>query len=197
MRKSSSNSFKLDRKIVEKNRRMVMKGLCFQLASLIPNHYFNSSEINSLISLRTGRLSIEDQLDHTAIYIKQLRERIDELKRRKELAMSVKRTNDNFWDMTIGFRVPILELRDLGSTIELILISGKNKNFMFNEVISVLEEEGATVVNASFSIVGDRILHTIHSQVTSSRVGVEISRVCERLKELIYSNFQDPSITRS
>ncbi|KAF8390887.1 hypothetical protein HHK36_023186 [Tetracentron sinense] len=158
MRKSSSDSFKLDRKIVEKNRRIIMKGLCFQLASLIPNHYFNSSE---------SRLTTEDRFDHAAIYINQLRERIEELKGRKELAMNVERTSNNFKkDMAIGLRLPILELRDLGSTIELILISGKNKNFMFNEVISVLEEEGASVVNASFSIVGDRILHTIHSQVS-------------------------------
>ncbi|KAF8407928.1 hypothetical protein HHK36_007068 [Tetracentron sinense] len=101
--------------------------------------------------------------------------------------MSVKGISKNIRDsMTMGLRLPVIELRDLGTTLEVILISGLNKNFMFYEVISVLEEEGAEVMNASFSVVGDKVFHTIHSQVTSSRVGIETSRVCERLKELVH-----------
>ncbi|KAF8407929.1 hypothetical protein HHK36_007069 [Tetracentron sinense] len=179
MKTSCSALSKLDRKIVEKNRRTHMKGLCFKLTSLIPpTHHFNSSK---------DIISQQDQLDCAAIYIKQLQNRIEELKRRKELAMSVKGISKNIRDsMTMGLRLPVIELRDLGTTLEVILISGLNKNFMFYEVISVLEEEGAEVMNASFSVVGDKVFHTIHSQVTSSRVGIETSRVCERLKELVH-----------
>lgn len=68
-------------------------------------------------------------------------------------------------NMFMASNLPLLELRDLGSSIEVMLISGLNRNFMLYEVISVLEQEGAEVVSASFSTVGDKIFHTVHAQV--------------------------------
>ncbi|TQD96854.1 hypothetical protein C1H46_017586 [Malus baccata] len=85
-----------------------------------------------------------------------------------------------------GSRLPVLELRDSGSCIEVMLISGLNKNFMFYEVIRVLEEQGAEVVSASFSTVGDKVFHSVHAQVKISRVGVETSTVWQRLQDLLY-----------
>jgi hypothetical protein len=41
------------------------------------------------------------------------------------------------------------------------------------------------VVSASFSVVGDKIFYTIHSQAVSSRIGLEASRVSERLQNLL------------
>ena len=64
-----------------------------------------------------------------------------------------------------GSELPLLEIKDLGSGIEVMLISGLNKNFMLYEVISVLEEEGAEVVAANFSTVADKIFYTFHAQV--------------------------------
>ncbi|RVW52871.1 Transcription factor bHLH167 [Vitis vinifera] len=132
-------------------------------------------------------LSQQDQLEQAANYIKQLKERIEELKGRKELATRVAGTNNNLIDaVMIGLRLPVIDLRDLGSSLEVMLISGLNKNFMLYEVISVLEEEGAEVVSASVSTVGDKVFHSLHAQVKISRVGVETSRVWQRLQELIY-----------
>ncbi|KAF8390397.1 hypothetical protein HHK36_024923 [Tetracentron sinense] len=156
----------------------------------------STSTSSSQLDRKTDKLPIEDRIDQAAIYIKQLKERIEELKARKEVAMSINNNSSDTMTMDSRVLTPVLELRDLDSTIELILITGKNNNFMFSEVINVLEEEGASVVSASFDNIGDRVLHTIHSQVTSSRVGVEISRLSERLKKLVYSEFQEPSISR-
>ncbi|XP_010251287.1 PREDICTED: uncharacterized protein LOC104593222 [Nelumbo nucifera] len=175
-----SESAKLDRKIIERNRRIHMKGLCFKLASLIAKHHNASKDASS----EGDKLD----LDHAISYIKQLRERVEELKGRKQFTMSIKGINTDFRDtMKIEFTLPILELRDLGPNLEVLLVSGFDKNFLFYEVISLLEEEGAEVVNASFSCIGDKIFHTIHAQVTSSGVGMEISRVRERLKDLVLS----------
>ncbi|KAF2314693.1 hypothetical protein GH714_030046 [Hevea brasiliensis] len=66
--------------------------------------------------------------------------------------------------MMMGLRLPMIELREMGSSIEVILISGLKKNFMLYEVITILEEEGAEVVSASFSTVGDKVFHTVHAQ---------------------------------
>ncbi|RWR85594.1 transcription factor bHLH162-like protein isoform X2 [Cinnamomum micranthum f. kanehirae] len=173
--KSSRASSKLERKTVERNRRMHMKTLCFKLASLLPSHYTREA------------LSQQDQLDQAAAYIKKLRENIEGLKERRALAAHIVGINKDMSDgMMIEFRTPVIEVKDLGSTVEVVLISGLNRNFMFCDVISVLEEEGAEVVNASFSQVANKIFHIIHSQVTSSRVGFESERVYERLKELVH-----------
>lgn len=169
---------KPDRKTTERNRRIHMKSLCFKLSSLIPPNQFKTSK---------DMLSQQDQLEQAANYIKQLKERIEELKGRKELATRVAGTNNNLIDaVMIGLRLPVIDLRDLGSSLEVMLISGLNKNFMLYEVISVLEEEGAEVVSASVSTVGDKVFHSLHAQVKISRVGVETSRVWQRLQELIY-----------
>ncbi|XP_057465844.1 transcription factor bHLH162-like [Actinidia eriantha] len=169
---------KLDRKTVEKNRRMHMKGLCFKLTSLVPPHHFKPSKEG---------LSQQDQLDQVALYIKQLKERVEELKDKRSLAMGNKignNTKDTTDGSYLGFPV-VFELRDLGSSLEVTLISGLKKNFVLNEVISVLQDEGADVVSVHFSTIGDKVFHTLHAQVKVSRVGVETSRVYQRLQQLL------------
>uniref|UniRef100_A0A5B6ZJP9 BHLH domain-containing protein n=1 Tax=Davidia involucrata TaxID=16924 RepID=A0A5B6ZJP9_DAVIN len=162
-----------------------MKGLCFKLTSLIPPHHFNPSK---------DVLSQQDQLNQAATYINQLRERIEELKGRKEAAMNNNNNNNNNNNitdtMTIGVSLPLVELRDLGSSVEVLLISGLKKNFMLYEVISILEEEGAEVVSASFSTVGDKVFHTLHAKVKVSRVGVDTTSIYQRLQELVYFDYE-------
>lgn len=111
-------------------------------------------------------LSQQDQLELAACYIKQMRERVEKLKRVKEQAITTIQTSrSGMASMMIGLRLPVIELRDFGSSIEVVLVSGLNKNFMFYEVITVLSDEGAEVVSASYSTVGDKVFHTIHAQV--------------------------------
>ncbi|KAF7838342.1 transcription factor bHLH162-like [Senna tora] len=178
-------STKVDRKTIERNRRIHMKALCFKLASLIPPHYLKHTK---------EMISQQDQLDMAASYIRNLRDKLEKLKGKKEEAMRWKETKSNNGhnemlradqNVLVGSNLPLLELRDLGSSIEVMLISGLNKTFMLYELITVVEEEGAEVVSASFSTVGDKIFHTIHAQVKISRVGVETSRVYQRLYDLI------------
>ncbi|XP_010251286.1 PREDICTED: uncharacterized protein LOC104593221 isoform X2 [Nelumbo nucifera] len=172
-------STKPDRKTIERNRRIHMKRLCFKLDALIPKHQ----------NVYRDATNQRDRLDRAASYIMQLRERIEELKERRQLVMCIKGINRNMRDsMKIDdVGLPVLELRDSGPNLEVVLISGLNKSFTFYEIICVLEEEGAEVVNASFACVGDRIFHTIHAQVKCSRVGIETSTVSERLKEVVHS----------
>ncbi|KAH7550442.1 hypothetical protein ACOSP7_024228 [Xanthoceras sorbifolium] len=185
-KRSSDESSKVDRKTIERNRRNHMKALCLKLASLLPSHHLQTSK---------EIISQQDQLDQAAFYIKQMSERIDKLKRIKEQAMKPTTNDPNsstshtLMDNTgtnFGLKLPMFELRDLGSSIEVVLISGLQRNFFLYDVISILEEEGAEVVSASFSTVGDKVFHTLHAQVKISRVGVETSRVCERLQQLVY-----------
>lgn len=45
MQKSNGESSSLDRKTVERNRRIHMKGLCLKLASLLPPHVCKPSKV--------------------------------------------------------------------------------------------------------------------------------------------------------
>lgn len=167
-----------------------MKGLCFKLTSLVPPHHFQPSK---------DVLSQQEQLDQVATYIKQLKERVDELKARKATAMgnnnnmiSGTKNNNNNRETTSSmseeyFKFPVVELRDLGSSLEVTLITGLMKNFMLCEVINVLQEEGAEVVSASISTMGDKVFHSLHAQVKVCRIGVETSRVYQRLQDLVCS----------
>ncbi|XP_010936746.3 transcription factor bHLH162 [Elaeis guineensis] len=174
---NGGSAAKMERKMVEKNRRMHMKRLCFKLSSLIPREHISSSK---------DVLTQQDYLDQAASYIKSLQGRIENLKHRRELQTSTNGINKDISnEMPIGMRLPVIEVRHQESNLEVVLISGLNRSFTFHEVISILEEEGAEVVNANFSVVGDKIFHTIHSQAVSSRIGLEASRVSERLAELV------------
>ncbi|XP_057951743.1 transcription factor bHLH162-like isoform X2 [Malania oleifera] len=178
---SSGTSTKPDRKTIERDRRIHMKRLCFKLTNLIPSHFVQHSK---------DILSQPDQLDIAATYIKQLKERIEELKSRKNEAMEnsdkgATKEGNNSRQQMMGFKLPVIELRDLGSTLDVMLVSGLKQNFMLYDVIRVLEEEGNQVVSASFSTVGDKVFYSLHAQAIISRVGVETTRVYQRLEELI------------
>ena len=122
-----------------------------------------------------------DQLDTAAAYIKQLKERVDALKRRKEGG------GGREGGAAAGaVRMPVVEVRcQDGATLDVVLISEAGRPFKLHEVITALEEEGAEVVSASFSVVGDKIFYTIHSQALSPRIGLDAARVSERLHDLL------------
>lgn len=117
-----------------------------------------------------------DQLDSAAAYIKQLKERIEALKQRRAQQGAAAGG---------GVRMPVVEARYQDGTLDVVLISEAGRPFKLHEVITVLEEEGAEVVSASFSVVGDKIFYTIHSQALSPRIGIDAARVSDRLKDLL------------
>ncbi|XP_062191458.1 transcription factor bHLH167-like [Phragmites australis] len=194
---SSGGGGKMERKDVEKNRRLHMKGLCLKLSSLIPpaaKHASLLSEAASAAAASNPNKDTVTQLDHldnAAAYIKQLKERIDELKRRKESGghggfRSSSYEGTSATAATTGaVRMPVIEVRYQHATLDVVLISEAGRPFKLHEVITVLEQEGAEVVSASFSVIGDKIFYTIHSQALSSRIGLEPSRVSERLQDLL------------
>lgn len=155
---------KVERKTVEKNRRMHMKTLCFKLSSIIPKEHR---------TIHKTVLTQQDCFDEAASYILKLEENLEKLKQRKQMQSKGR----------VGQEVVEVRYEDLN--LEVVVVSGVRKRFMFHELINVLEEEGAEIVSASVAVVGDKIFHTIHSQAISSRIGLEPSSVSRRLKELV------------
>ncbi|XP_039116482.1 transcription factor bHLH167-like [Dioscorea cayenensis subsp. rotundata] len=169
---------KVERKVLEKKRRIQMKALCLELNSLIPNENKDSSSSKS----SSSQLHL---LDQAAKYIKELRERVDTLKEMKKIKINNNNNNNNV-NSNDDEEMPVIQVKKVDSNLEVVLVSKLNKQVMFHEVIRVLGEEGAEINNASFSIVGDKIFHTIHSQVNCSGMDFNCPAMLERLQELVH-----------
>lgn len=124
--------------------------------------------------------SQQDQLEEAATYIKKLREGVEELEKMKKKMMSWGEEESRCSDKKSGtsssavsalLKSPIIEVRDLGSTLQVVLMSATNQpNFMLHQLIRIVEEEGAQVVSASFSTLGDKVFHTLHAQASNNYI---------------------------
>ncbi|XP_039123021.1 transcription factor bHLH168-like [Dioscorea cayenensis subsp. rotundata] len=151
-----------------------MKGLYSQLSFLIPKTQTSGSK---------DALPQRDLLEEAASYIKKLQGKIESLKRkRKVLWVNIQGIHMDVTDDDHKFEVQV-RVKDV--LMEVVLLSGLKKGLKLHHVFSILEEEGAEVINANFSTVGDKIIHTIHSQAISSRIGLEEKRIKERLEGLV------------
>ncbi|KDP20980.1 hypothetical protein JCGZ_21451 [Jatropha curcas] len=150
------------------------------------------SKLNSLVPHQTSRepMSLPDQLEEAARYIKKLQTNLEKMKERKNnltgnemenkaSLMSSSRTTMQY------LRSPQIEIHEMGSALEIVLITGLDSQFMFNETIRVLHEEGAEIVNANFSAINDTVFHTIHSKISDSTHSCGAARISERLKKLV------------
>ncbi|CAL5346055.1 unnamed protein product [Camellia sinensis] len=175
MEQNNPSSSRTDRKTIEKNRRNHLKSLYSKLHSLVPHPPSREA------------MPLPDQLEEAANYIKKLEEELEKMKEKKDSLMGVEKPN-NATTTSVGLRSPQIEIHEKGSALEVVLITGLDCQFMFNETIRVLHEEGAEVVNANFSVVDDTVFHTIHSKVGESS-GMECggaSRITQRLKKFVY-----------
>ncbi|XVE92744.1 hypothetical protein REPUB_Repub01dG0126000 [Reevesia pubescens] len=156
MERSRSSSAKVERKIIEKNRRNHMKNLYSRLSSLLP---LNSKE----------PLSLPDQIDEAVNYIKILQTRLKEYREKKESLMGRKRsyrcTNNTAAETTGSLKSPEIRINEKGSAMEVVLMTGKDSQFMFYEMIRILHEQGAEVLNANFSVVGNTVFHIVHAEI--------------------------------
>ncbi|KAJ7946990.1 transcription factor bHLH36 [Quillaja saponaria] len=172
---NNPSSSRTDRKTIEKNRRNQMKDLY--------------SKLNSLVQHQTSRepaaTSLPDQLDEATNYIKKLQMDLERMREKKDILMGNENPNMtmNVGKRMVGLRSPEIEIKEIGSALEIVLITGLDCQFMFNETIRVLHEEGADIVNASFSVVEDTVFHSIHSKVGETGIGA--ARISERLKKFV------------
>jgi len=109
---------------------------------------------------------LPDQLGEAANYIRSLQAKVEKMREQKEQLLEVGKINTtmNSGPM-IGFKSPEIRIWNNKSILEVVLVTGLDGQFMFNETVQVIHEEGADIVNASSSYVGDAMLHTIHAKV--------------------------------
>ncbi|KAK2968476.1 hypothetical protein RJ640_030087, partial [Escallonia rubra] len=127
------------------------------------------------------------QLDEAAKYIKKMQIKLERMKEKIESSTRVEKPDARLSRETmVGLRPPQIDVREVGSALEVVLVTGLDCMFLFNETIRLLHEEGAEVVNASYSVLDDAAFHTIHSKVGQSATGFEAARISGRLKKFVY-----------
>ncbi|OAY35292.1 hypothetical protein MANES_12G088914v8 [Manihot esculenta] len=172
----STSATKTERKVIEKNRRNQMKTLFSNLNSLLPKQ--SSKEA----------LPLPDQVDEAINYIKSLEEKLKKSKEKKESLSGRKRSFSNFvssFESASNLVAPKLEIREMGSSLQIILISGLDNQFIFYDIIHILEDEGVEIPNASFSVSGNSIFHVVHAQMKESDFSYGAAKVTERLNRYI------------
>ncbi|KAG4970931.1 hypothetical protein AAZX31_13G162800 [Glycine max] len=169
MENNPSSSSRTDRKFIEQNRRNHMKDLFFKLNSVVPHQ--SSREA----------ISRPDQIGEATNYIKNLQIKLEKMKEKKNNLIDIKRSKNVSMNMGL-LKSPQFKIQQMGSTLEVFLITGLDCQFMFNETVRVLQEEGSDVVNASYTVVENEVFHTIHChQVGESANGA--LRISEKLKK--------------
>ncbi|GMN53816.1 hypothetical protein TIFTF001_022940 [Ficus carica] len=176
---SQSSATKIERRIVEKNRRNQMKALYSKLNSLLPPQ--NSKEVQTL----------PDQIDEAINHIKILEARLMKYKEKKKSLLSRKRsyTCANTFQSVGSQRSPQIEIHEIGSVLKVVLITGLDNQFIFYELIRILHEQRADVVDAKFSVSGGSIFHVVHAEIEDSIFGA--TKISERLKRFVSGSSSD------
>ncbi|KAI9120485.1 hypothetical protein K1719_007518 [Acacia pycnantha] len=175
-----------DRKVIERNRRSQMRALCSQLSSLVPRQS-SSPEV----------ISLSDQLGEAATYIKKLQIKLEKMNQKKlsligttsnepNIISESPISNNNNRGIVMGSKSPQVEIHQMGSTLEVSVITGLDCHFIFGDFIRILHDEQADVANASYSVVQDTVFHTIHCQV--GECGDRAGRISERLRRFVYGS---------
>ncbi|KAG4971470.1 hypothetical protein JHK85_037891 [Glycine max] len=169
---NNPSSSRVDRKFIERNRRNQMKALFRKLNSLVPHQ--RSKEA----------IPLPDQLEEATNYIKKLQINLEKMKDKKNMLLGNERPNErmNNDGRRVGLKSPRIEIQQMGSALEVVLITGLDSQFMFGETIRVLHEEGVDVVNASYKVIEDAVFHSIHCQ-DKEETANGAARISERVSD--------------
>ncbi|KAE8711792.1 hypothetical protein F3Y22_tig00110279pilonHSYRG00175 [Hibiscus syriacus] len=181
-KRARRSSAKVERKIIEKNRRNNMKNLYSKLYSLLPRR--DSKEL----------LSLPDQIDEAVNHIKRLKTRLNEYKEKKKGLMGRKRsyTSSTATETSVSLKSPELKINEHGSAMEVVLTTGTDRQSMFYDMICILNQHGADVLNASFSAVGNTVFHVVHAEI-GAFVAAQI--VKNKLNKLVHgSSYEDDQL---
>ncbi|TKY66848.1 Transcription factor bHLH36 [Spatholobus suberectus] len=178
-------STKVERRLVEKNRRNQMKILYNKLNSLLPN--YNPKEA----------LPLPDQVDEAINYIQSLEAKVKMDQEKKEKLQGTRKRSRGCFSNSANFaatgfpKSPQLEIHEVGSSLQVVLTCGLDYQFIFYEIIRMLHEENIEVRSANSSVAGDSVLHVVHAEIPQSFLQFGATKVSERLKRFVNGSCSD------
>ncbi|KAF7142150.1 hypothetical protein RHSIM_Rhsim06G0141200 [Rhododendron simsii] len=137
--------------------------------------------------MKVEAVPLPDQIDEAVKYIESLEMKLKKSRAKKETLSGRKRSHS----CTSEFKSPQLEIHEMGSTLDVVLITGEDDKFIFHEIIRLIHEEGAEVLNANFSVFGNSIFHAIHAKAGEFEKNVVAARVSSRLKEFVHGSMSE------
>ncbi|KAK7257427.1 hypothetical protein RIF29_31406 [Crotalaria pallida] len=178
----SSSSTKLERKVVEKNRRNQMKILYSKLNSLLPN----------------SNPKLVDQVDEAINYIKSLEAKVKMAQETKERLTGTRKKRSSSTAIeakgSISAKSPQLEIQEVGSSLQVVLTCGLDSQFIFHEIIRIMEEENIEVKSASSSLAGDSMHHILHAEIPQTSLQFGATKVSDRLKMFVNGSTSDMEV---
>lgn len=153
---------KRNHKMIERQRRKEMKMLFSQLRSLLPEHDLQ------------GKRTEAEQVLETVNYVYHLQQQVKELSAQRE-KMKVKSDQnanvslEKFCNKTVSFggsdrEDPAVKINSVGSGVQ-IWTNILERDIVYSDILSALEEDGLEVVSAASSAINSRVYHTIHAKV--------------------------------
>ncbi|TQD75015.1 hypothetical protein C1H46_039455 [Malus baccata] len=182
---NESSSTKVERRVVEKNRRNRMKLLYSNLYYLLPKQTFKAP------------LSQTNQIDEAINYIKSQESKLQKLKEKKESLMRTRKRSYATACVNVegsrSAKARQIKIHEIDSTLEVVLISGlENHQFMFYEIIRLLDEEHSNVVHANlFSTLGDSTFHIVRAEIGKSMSEFGAARITEKLNRFVNGSTSD------
>ncbi|KAI3457234.1 hypothetical protein Pfo_013897 [Paulownia fortunei] len=176
IRSSASSTPRIERKIIEKNRRNRIKSLYSNLISLLPN--------------RTSKLEglpLPDQINEAVKYIKSLKTKLEKMRQKKESLLPTNKSHSCITSENQGTskRSPLVEVHDMGPNIDVILANGLDDYSTFHDIIRLLHQNGVEIAGASFSGDGNSIIQVLQDKVGQSKLGFGVATISTKLKELV------------
>lgn len=157
-----------------------MNTLYFKLTSLLPRQHSKEG------------LPLPDKIDAAVKYIQSLQVELEKYKDKKEKLMSKKREPSSFITNDIKYSTtkasPYFEVHEMGPDLDMVLVHGLHDSFFsFNDIIHVLHQQGAEVVQATYSDTGNSVFHILHHKSTDPTLRCQATaNICRRLNDLIF-----------
>ncbi|KAK7312813.1 hypothetical protein VNO77_36964 [Canavalia gladiata] len=181
------SSTKVERRLVEKNRRNQMKILYSKLNSLLPN--YNPKEA----------LPLPEQVDEAINYIKILEAKVKMAQEKKESLQGIRKrsracVSNTCFAATASPKSPQLEIHEIGSSLQVVLTCGVDNQFVFYEMLRMLHEENVDVRSVNSSLAGDSVFHVVHAEIPQSYLQFGATKVSERLRRFVSGSCSDVEI---
>ncbi|XP_047939983.1 transcription factor bHLH162-like [Salvia hispanica] len=178
---SNSNSDtapKIERKIIEKNRRTKMKNLYNQLVSLLPPQP----------SPGDGA-PLPDQIDEAVEHIKGMTTKLENLKQKRDLLLEKKKQLINNSCVTNiqnnpSSSSPLVEVQDMGPNLDVVLANDLQNYTSFRDIVRLVHQHGVEIASASFARDGNSSIQVLHDKVGNPKPGFDGATITRKMKEL-------------
>uniref|UniRef100_A0ACD6AMQ4 Uncharacterized protein n=1 Tax=Avena sativa TaxID=4498 RepID=A0ACD6AMQ4_AVESA len=187
-----------DKKDAERrtSERTKMEDLCSKLTSLVPQEY-------RLDAASQGSSDMPTQLMQATTYIKDLRERVEMLKQRRDDCRSriqgtTSSSSSNATTTAAGSCGPhdiTIQVEFSGATrFDVNLTTSSREGVQLHKVVRTILQDGSVeVVEANSSYVDEsRIVYVVKCKAVSSEAILDASMVATRLRRLLAESFAEP-----